>query len=117
MSVRTERVAGLIKEELSATLIRDIDTSGFGIVTVTEVIMTPDLRLAKVYVSAYGRQRTKEEILGFFAEHERHLRMVVGRNVRLKFTPELRFYLDETLERADRLEQLFKQIHEGVKEQ
>ena len=45
-------------------------------------------------------------------EHAKELRMGVGRAVRLKFTPELRFYIDQSLEKAERIEELIRQIHE-----
>jgi ribosome-binding factor A len=111
MSVRTNRVATLVKECIGEALTRDIDTSGYGILTVTEVFMTADLRLAKIYVSHYRSNKTNEEVMKFFDENMKHLRMMVGRHVQLKFTPELKFYIDETLEKVERLEKLFQQIH------
>jgi len=112
MSIRTERVAQLIKEQISQTLTRDIETEGYGLLTVTDVIMTPDLRIAKVYISHFQSGKTDEEILSFLDEKEKQIRMAVGRNVRLKFTPELRFYIDQTLDRVERLEELIRKIHE-----
>jgi ribosome-binding factor A len=114
MSIRTERVAEAVKHEISALLQREIDTSGYGLLTVTDVIMTADLRLAKVYVSHFRSEKTHEEVLAFLDEHLRTIRMAVGRAVRLKFTPELRFYIDETLERVERIEQILADIHRGA---
>jgi ribosome-binding factor A len=111
MSVRTNRVATLIKECIGEALTTDIDTSGFGILTVTDVFVTADLRLAKVYVSHYRSNKTNEEVMKFLDDHLKPLRMLVGRKVQLKFTPDLKFYIDETLERVERLEEIFKQIH------
>ncbi len=111
MSIRTERVAGVIREELSRVLLRDLDTSGFGLLSITDVIMTADLRIAKVYVSSYHADVDRDTVLGFFEKHARELRMAVGRSVRLKFTPELRFYYDETLDRVERFDRIFKDIH------
>jgi ribosome-binding factor A len=111
MSVRTNRVATLIKECIGEALTRDIDTSGYGILTVTDVFVTSDLRLAKVYVSHFRSQKTNEEILKFFEDNLKQLRMMVGRQVQLKFTPELKFYIDQTMEKVQRLEEIFQQIH------
>ena len=91
---------------------RDVDTAAYGLVTITDVFVTADLRLAKVYVSFFGTDKTKEECLEFIEEHAREMRMAIGKAVRLKFTPELRFFIDETQERAQRIEELLKQIHE-----
>jgi ribosome-binding factor A len=111
MSIRTSRVAGVIKEEIGRTLTREIDTSGYGLLTVTDVIVTPDLRLAKVYVSHYRSGRTNEDVLAFLEEHHKTIRMNIGRAVRIKFTPELRFYIDETMNKVERLEKLIADIH------
>ena len=111
MSVRTNRVATLVKECIGEALTREVDTSGYGILTVTEVFVTADLRLAKVYISHYRSNKTNAEVMSFFDGHLKQLRMKVGRELKLKFTPELKFYIDETLERVERLEEIFKQIH------
>jgi ribosome-binding factor A len=112
MSIRTARVAQLIKEEISRALTHDIDTVGYGMLTVTDVIMTPDLRIAKAYVSHFRSEKSNEEVLAFLEGHAKAVRMGIGRAVRLKFTPELRFYIDETLEKVERIEELIRKIHD-----
>lgn len=112
MSIRTERVSQLIKQQISETLTRDIETEGYGLLTVTDVMVTPDLRIAKVYVSHFQSGKSDEDVLAFFEEHARSIRMAVGKSVRLKFTPELRFYIDQTLDKVERLEELIRKIHE-----
>lgn len=113
MSIRTARVAQLVKKEISEALTTRIETGGYGLLTVTDVIMTPDLRLAKVYVSHFHSGKTNAQVLAFLDEQMKDIRMGVGKAVRLKFTPELRFYIDQTLEKVERIEQLIRQIHEG----
>jgi ribosome-binding factor A len=54
MSVRTERVSSLIKELISEIVQKNFSMEEFGLVTVTEVRMSPDLKIAKVYVSIFG---------------------------------------------------------------
>jgi ribosome-binding factor A len=112
MSIRTERVAQLIKQQISDTLTRDIETDGYGLLTVTDVMMTPDLRIAKVYVSHFQSGKSDDDVLRFLDDQARTIRMAVGKSVRLKFTPELRFYIDQTLDRVERLEELIRKIHE-----
>ncbi|MDT8323071.1 MAG: 30S ribosome-binding factor RbfA [Bacteroidota bacterium] len=112
MSIRTERVAQLIKQQISDTLTRDIETDGYGLLTVTDVMMTPDLRIAKIYVSHFHSGKSDEDVLAFLDGHAREIRMAVGKSVRLKFTPELRFYIDQTLDKVERLEELIRKIHE-----
>lgn len=116
MSIRTSRVAQLIKEEISLVLSRTIDTEGYGLLTVTDVAVTPDLRIAKVYVSHYQSGKSNEQVLTFLEDNAKEIRMAVGKAVRLKFTPELRFYIDETLDKVERLEELIRNIHENEQE-
>jgi ribosome-binding factor A len=111
MSIRTERVASLIKEEIGAILIREYGDPSYGFTTVTEVKVTADLRIAKVYFSVFGPPEVQERTLAML-EHERsHIRGVVGSHMRLRFIPELQFFLDPTLDRVDRINRLINQIH------
>jgi len=71
--------------------------------------MTADLRIAKVYASFYGTDKTQEQCLAFLAEHSKAMRMHIGKVLRIKFTPELRFYYDESLDRIDRIDELLRQ--------
>jgi ribosome-binding factor A len=112
MSIRTARVAQLIKEEVGRMLTSSIDTDGYGLLTVTDVIVTPDLRLAKVYISHFHSGKTDEQVMAFLDDHLKEIRMGIGRAVRLKFTPEIRFYIDQTLEKVERIEELIRKIHE-----
>ncbi len=93
-------------------LLREFNDPTMGFVTVTEVHMTPDLKLAKIYVSILGNDEVKKKTMLHLEEHKSHVRQIVGSHVRLKFTPSIQFYLDETMERVDKLEKIFKQIHE-----
>lgn len=112
MSIRTERVAGVVKTEISRILQKEIDTSGYGLLTVTDVIMTADLKLAKVYVSHYPPVRSNDDVMRFLEDSKKVIRMGVGKAVRLKTTPDIRFYLDETMNKVERIENLIKQIHD-----
>jgi ribosome-binding factor A len=112
MSIRTERVAGVIKSEIGRILQQDIDTGGYGLLTVTDVIMTADLKLAKVYISHYPPVKTDAAVMQFLEDNKKHIRMAIGRAVRLKTTPEVRFFIDETMNKVERIETLFRKIHE-----
>ena len=113
MSIRTERVASLIKEEIADLLIREFGDGSLGLTTVTEVKMTPDLRIAKVYFSVFGAQAVRAATMARLEEERPHIRGAVGAHLRLKFTPTLQFFLDETLDRVDRINHLIKKIHGG----
>ena len=61
MSVRSEKVGSLIKEELGLLFQRNFSMADYGFLTVTEVLMSPDLKVAKVYVSIFGDEVRKKK--------------------------------------------------------
>lgn len=111
MSIRTERVASLIKEEISLILARDYSDPRYGFVTVTGVKMTADLKIARVALSILGKPELREQTMQMLEGEKQHIRGILGSRVTLKYTPALQFYLDESLERADRINRLIQQIH------
>ncbi|MCX6121449.1 MAG: 30S ribosome-binding factor RbfA [Ignavibacteriales bacterium] len=113
MSVRSEKVGSLIKEELSVLFQRNFSMADFGFLTVTEVLMSPDLKVAKVYVSIFGDEERKKKSFAKLEAQKSSIRSMLGHAVRLRFTPEIIFYLDETLDRAMKLENIFHKIHEN----
>ncbi|MEK6572397.1 MAG: 30S ribosome-binding factor RbfA [Bacteroidota bacterium] len=111
MSVRAEKVGSLIKEEISVIIQRNLSDSSDGFITVTDVRMSRDLRIAKVYVSILGAPDVKEKTLKMIEANKKEIRSLIGSRIRLKFTPELHFYLDETLDRVEAINNLIKRIH------
>ena len=113
MSVRSEKVGSLIKEELGVLFQRNFSMTDYGFLTVTEVLMSPDLKVAKVYMSIFGDEERKKKSFAKLEAQKPSIRSMLGHAVRLRFTPELIFYLDETLDRAMKLENIFHKIHEN----
>ena len=113
MSVRSEKVGSLIKEELGSLFQRNFSMADFGFLTVTDVLMSPDLKVAKVYVSIFGDEDRKKKSFAKLEAQKPSIRTMLGHAVRLRFTPEIIFYLDETLDRAMKLENIFHKIHEN----
>jgi ribosome-binding factor A len=113
VSVRSEKVGSLIKEELGLLFQRNFSMTDFGFLTVTDVQMSPDLKVAKVYVSIFGDEERKEKSFAKLEAQKPSIRSMLGHAVRLRFTPEIIFYLDETLDRAMKLENIFHKIHEN----
>lgn len=73
--------------------------------------MTPDLKLAKVYVSIFGSTKQKEVTLARLESEKVHIRTLLAQRLSLKFMPALQFYHDTTMDRVENLENLIKQIH------
>lgn len=111
MSVRMEKVASLIKHEVSTIIQRNFSDPGYGFITVTDVKVSADLKIAKVYVSVLGNAQIKEKTLHMLESNKGEIRMLMGSHIRLKFTPSLQFYIDDTLDRVETINNLIKQIH------
>jgi ribosome-binding factor A len=111
VSIRSERVASLLKEELGSLLGREYAGEGLGFTTVTDVRLTSDLRQAKIFVSVFGAQEQRERTMAFLEDETPHIRSLLAGRMRLRFMPSLQFVLDDTLDRVDRINTLLKQIH------
>jgi ribosome-binding factor A len=108
-----DRVASLIREEVGSLLSRDFRGATVGFVTVTEVVMTPDLKIAKIYVSIFGNEKVRKATLEQLEEFKGHVRHAIGTNIRLKFTPSIQFYLDTSLDQVEKINELLKKAHEN----
>jgi ribosome-binding factor A len=106
---RTIRVDELLKQEL-AGLIRDMKDPRVGFTTVMDVRTSPDLRHARVYVSVLGDEEDKQETVGVLQRARGYLRARLGRDITLKYLPELHFELDRTLEQAARIDALLDEL-------
>lgn len=109
---RTQRVAELVREEIARLIVRGLKDPRIGFVSVMAVRMSADLKYASVYVSLYGDDRERKGSLAGLRSSARWLRGVIGRNLKLRFAPEIRFFPDDTLDRVFHLEDVFKQLHE-----
>lgn len=115
---RPDRVAEGIREEIATFLQSEGlgDPRITGLVTVTAVESTRDLRSARVFVSYLGEDEERAHVVEALAALAPRMRGHVGRALRLRVAPELHFRLDESIARAARIETLLRQIreHEGA---
>lgn len=113
---RAERVAKLIKKETNNFLQREIDTNEYGIITITDTEVSDDLQHASIYYSIYGSEKEKQSALEFLVKITPSLRYYIGKNVKLRLTPEIVFKYDNTIERAARIDELINKIHKADEE-
>lgn len=107
-SQRMLRVGEVIRHELAALLSRGEihdDTLAATVVTIPEVRMSPDLKLATVYVMPLGGENVKA-VVEALNNHKKFVRSVIAKAVNLKFAPEVRFRHDETFDEATRIDAL-----------
>ena len=100
------RVDEAVRQVLGDAVAQDVKDPRVGFVTVTEVKTSPDLRHARVYVSVLGKPAEQEASLEGLRSAHGYLQRRVARELRIKNTPELTFILDDTAEKAFRLEEL-----------
>lgn len=111
---RPDRVAEAIREEVATFLGEGVkDPRVTGLVTVTGVEVTRDLRRAKIFVSIMGSDAERAATVEGLASVAGHLRGRLGRALRLRVAPELDFVLDASIERAARIDTLLAQIKDG----
>lgn len=105
-STRTARVARQIQQELSQIIEEQLKDPRVGMVTLTSVQMTPDLRMARVHFSRLGGAEDRQAAKAALERATGFLRHELGQRLRLRYLPELRFFIDDSLERYERISEL-----------
>ena len=114
MAHRIERINSLIRQEISELLQRQVKDPRLGnFIAVTEVNTSPDLKHARVYVSYMSDDGDKEDVLKALVSASGFLRSKMAKSLKLRYTPELRFYLDESFERGRKITDLIDKISKG----
>ena len=108
---RTQRVSQQLQKELALILQREVRDSRIGMVTISDVEVSRDLAYAKVFVTflCIGEQ-TPESCLAALKEHEVPIRMALGKRIRHRLTPEVRFTYDNTLVEGMRMSNLVSEV-------
>jgi len=110
MSIRTERVSEEIKHRMNSAMSKDLMEIHAGLVTVSRVIMSPDLKIAKVYVSFLGNKEPAEKLVERINNRKSHIRFLLGKQLTLKYTPDLIFFYDDSMDYADKINKLLNEV-------
>src|SRR4030042_935434 len=111
MTRRAERVSNLIRQEICQLLQEQVnDPRLSGLISVTKVSTSPDLKQAKVYVSVLGEQANKNEILQGFKSASGFFRRELSKRLILRFIPELSFEYDDSIEHGAKVLKLIEQV-------
>lgn len=113
MSHRSVRIADQIRRELARLLREEVRDPRVGFVTLTEVRLSPDLKYARVYVTTLAED--VDSTMAGLKHATPFLRRSLARNGNLRFTPQLRFMIDESLATGRRVEQLLREISDERK--
>ncbi len=113
-SRRQKRVSSLIKEELSRLFIDLIQNSSSGLITITRVEMSKDLKTAYVYLSLFGFE-DNDKVLEFLERRKGFLRKSVASRTELKYNPMLIFSLDRIYEYEEKIDKIIENLRENEK--
>jgi len=111
MSIRTERLASVIQKDLGSILQQSYQPSGT-FITVTQVRVTADLSIAKVYLSVFAQNRDPQTIYQFIDDNQDQIRYELASKIKnqVRRIPELLFFEDDTAEYVNKMEQLFAKV-------
>jgi ribosome-binding factor A len=110
---RAERVGDLIKKEISQIIQCELKDPGIGFVTITAVELSSDLKHAKIFYSVLGDEKGKKESSSALKRACGFIQHEMGRRLRLRYTPEISFLFDSSVEYGAHIETLIKKIHES----
>lgn len=108
---RSRRVADLIQRELASLIQRDIQDHALGMVTVSTVDVSPDLKNAKVFFTCIGNTASVEDVVIRLNEHIGQFRHELSKSLILRSVPKLKFAYDYSLDRANKLTSLIDSLH------
>jgi ribosome-binding factor A len=112
---RADRVADLIKAELSDILLKQIRDPRIGLLTITDVKMSDDLRSAKIYVVQMGKDKLDAELQAGLEKAKGFLKRELGKRLNLRYMPDVFFFYDKSFEYGSRIDRLLMEIHEKDK--
>jgi ribosome-binding factor A len=112
MSLRLERVRELLKRELGEIIRRELPVNEAGLISVNDVIVSSDLHSATVFVGIFGSAEKRKRAVEMLDQNRKRIQGLVAQSVILKYTPQLRFVLDDSIERGNRVMQILDELEE-----
>ena len=109
-SLRLQRVRELLKREIGEVIRREFPVSEAGLVSVNDVDVSGDLHSAIVFISILGNPEQQKRGLTLLTRHRKRIQGLVGRAVVLKYTPKLRFLMDDSVVRGNRVLQIIQEL-------
>lgn len=109
-SQRAQRVAETIHKEISSLLIKGLKDPRIGFVTITSVDVTSDLRQARVYYTLMASQDDRAETQAGLNSCSSYIRQQLGRQLRMRFVPEIHFEYDASFDYGQKIEKLLSEV-------
>jgi ribosome-binding factor A len=115
-SLRLQRVRELLKREIGELVRREIPPGDSGLITVNDVDVTSDLQSATVYVGILGSADQQKRGMSELDRHRKHIQGQLGKAVVLKYTPQLRFVIDDSIEHGNRVLRIINELEHAATE-
>lgn len=112
-SLRLQRVRELLKREIGEVIRREFPVSEAGLVSVNDVDVAGDLHSAIVFISILGTAEQQKRGLAMLTQHRKRIQGLVGRAVVLKYTPTLKFLVDDSIARGNRVLQIIEELEKS----
>lgn len=113
-SLRLQRVRELLKREIGEAIRREFEVSQVGLVTVNDVDVTGDLHSAVVFISILGNADQQKRGFHLLSQNRKRIQGLVARAVVLKYTPTLRFVMDDSVVRGNRVLQIIEDLEKST---
>lgn len=110
---RNERFSNEIMKVLNDIFIRELELSSLGFITIKDVSLTKDLKIAKIYISSINSKFDNKEIIKYFIKNKKLIRGFLGKSIKSRNVPELRFFYDDSNEIAEDIDKLFNSINKN----
>lgn len=111
MTVKAEKIAGILQKEISEIIQFQLKDPKIGFITITDVTVTNDLSIAKVYVSFLGQKAREEAGMKGLNRSKGYIRTELAKRMTMRKVPELHFLIDTSLKRGNRIEKIISEIH------
>ncbi|GJL80078.1 MAG: ribosome-binding factor A [Nitrospinaceae bacterium] len=108
---RSQRIQELLLEEISKLIQHGLKDPRIGFATITQVDVSDNLKHANIYVSVMGTDQEKEDTLEALRNARGFIRNTLGKNLYLRYIPELDFKRDDTQNRVDKISKILKDLH------
>lgn len=113
---RTRRVASLVQRELTQIMLKELSDPRIGMVTITEIEMSKDLKTAKVFVFGSGPGQELQESVNTLNHAAPYIRKLLGNRLKMKSTPAVQFHSDQFLEHGEHMMKLIDKVSAVKKE-
>ena len=112
-SLRHQRVRELLKRTVGEILRREMDSESCGLITVNDVGMANDLHSAMIFVSVLGSDEQKRTAAEQLKSERSRIQYILGREVVLKYTPRIKFELDDSIEAGNRVMSILDEMEQA----